>query len=641
MKEFDTRGRSIEDSTIDPANVELLRIAKKDGIDTAFDRVQKQEPKCTFCEEGVSCRTCNMGPCRITPNSPRGVCGATADTMVARGLLQNTIGGAASHMDHARHVAILLREAGMGNAPYKIKDEAKLRRVAGGLGIDGADTKDKKLLATEVANRALEDLGRQHGEDAMDWIKLHAPEERIDTWKKLGILPFGGNVVVNEGMHRRTMGVDADPVNIILGMLKTGIVDGYGGLAMSTDLQDILFGSPSPKISEAGLGVLREDYINISTHGHVPLLSEKIVDAAEELEEEAIKAGAKGINVVGLCCTGIELLERKGIPIAGNELNTETAIITGAMEAVVVDYQCIYPGLVPVADNFHTKVITTADIAKIPGAEHIDFNEKEADKVAKKIVRLAIDNFKNRDPKRVNIPNVKSKVMAGFTPEVLVAVLSKINKEDPLKPLVDAITEGKIRGAVAIVGCNNPRVKHDFMNVGIARELIKRNVLVISTGCVATAHAKSGLMNPDTAYKEAGEDLQGVLKVLGKAAGMEALPPVLNFGSCVDNSRIGDLLKALSDRIGVPIKDLPVLASAPEYTTEKALSIGTWAVSLGVTTHINPPPRISGSQLVTKILTEDAEGLVGATVFTGSDPVETARVMIEKIEEKRRKLGLN
>lgn len=622
--------------SIDPANIELMEKAFEEGIQTVFDRSKDQEPQCNYCLDGASCRNCMMGPCRITKTADRGVCGATADTMVARGLLRNVCGGASSHMDHARHVALILMEAAEGKVPYEIKDEKKLRSVAAALGIEGDGTRD---LAIKVAEKALEDLGRQKPNGTLNWIKMHAPEERIETWRKLGVLPIGGDRTMTESLHRSTMGNDADPVNITLGTIKSGLVDGYMGLHMATDIQDILFGTPSPKMVEASLGVLKEDFVNIAVHGHVPILSEKIVEAADEIDEEAKKVGAKGINVVGICCTGNELLMRQGVPMAGNELNSELAVVTGALEAVVVDVQCIYPAITEVAKSYHTKVITTSPIAKIPGAEHIEFVESRANEVAKEIVKIAIDNFKNRDPEKVKIPEFKSEAMVGFSVESIVEVLSKISPDDPLKPLIDNISNGNIKGVVAIVGCNNPKVKHDFMHVNIAEELIKHNVLVLATGCAAIAHAKSGLMSP-SGYKKAGEGLQAVLKALGEAAGVEALPPVLHFGSCVDNSRIGVLLKALSDKLGVPIKDLPVAASAPEAATEKALSIGTWAVALGITTHVNPLPRIKGSEVVTKLLTEDAEGLLGGKFIGSSDPHEAANMLVEHIESKRKQLGL-
>lgn len=631
-------GRADSDKTIDPANLDMLQVARRSGVETVFDRLERQEPKCPYCYTGVSCRNCVMGPCRITAKADRGVCGATADVMVARGLLRNTLGGTASHVDHARHVALTLLHTARGEAPYAIRDETKLRSIARALGIEDAENMEVNRLAERVALIALEDIGATHANGAR-WVKMHSTQERIETWTELGVLPEGGMLPILEGMHRTSMGNDADPVNLVLGCIKAGIADGFYGLHMSTDLQDVLFGTPKPKFARAGMGVIEPEYVNIACHGHVPILSEKIVEAAEALQEEARTAGARGIKVIGICCTGNEILERQGIPAAGNELNSELVIATGAVDAMVVDYQCIFPSLVQVAQCFHTKLITTAPIVKIPGAEHIEFDERRADEVARKIVRHAIESFKQRDPGRIHIPQFSSEVIAGFSVEALLEVLSKINNRDPLAPLVESITKGDIMGAVAIVGCNNPRVTHDLMHVELAKELIKRDILVLATGCAAHAHAKAGLMKPEGCTM-AGERLQRVLKALGEAAGIGAMPPVLHFGSCVDNSRINQLLKALSEKLNVDIKDLPVAASAPELTTEKAISIGTWAVALGVTTHVNPLPRIMGSELVTRLLTEDAEKLLGAKFIHSPDPKESADMLEQVILEKRRKLGL-
>jgi carbon-monoxide dehydrogenase catalytic subunit len=629
-----------EERSIDRANIQMLEKAEREDIRTVFKRSDDQHPHCVYCSNGVSCRNCMMGPCRLSGKDPKmtGVCGASAHTMVARGLLRNVLGGASAHIDHARHAALILLDAAEGKVPYKIKDEAKLKNIAGKLAIEDAEKKDIKELAIQVCNIALDDLGKQK-KGVMSWLGMHATKERIETWEKLGVLPVGADRTITEGMHRSHMGVDADPVNITLGTIKAGITDGFGGLHMATDMQDVLFGTPSPKVIEANLGVIDKEYINIAVHGHVPILSEKIVEAVDGLQKESRKTGAKGINVVGICCTGNELLMRQGVPIAGNELNSELAIVTGALDAMVVDVQCIYPAVVKVAESYHTKVITTSPIAKIPGAEHIEFIESQADEIAKKIVRIAIENYKNRDNAKVEIPDIKEKAIVGFSVESIVDVLKKINPEDPLKPLIDNIANGNIKGVVAVVGCNNPKVRHDFMHVKIAEELVKKNILVIATGCAAIAHAKSGLMSPE-GYKKAGSKLQEVLKALGRTVGMEAFPPVLHFGSCVDNSRIGVLLKALAEKLDVPIHDLPVAASAPEATTEKALSIGTWAVALGVTTHVNPVPRITGSSIMTKLLTEDVEGLLGARFMIGDDPVEVANMLEKHIEAKRKKLGL-
>jgi len=438
------------------------------------------------------------------------------------------------------------------------------------------------------------------------------------------------------------MGMDADPVNLILATVKQGLVDGYAGLHLGTDIQDILFGVPAPVVAEANLGVLREDHVNIVVHGHEPMLSEKIVEWARKLSDEALAVGAKGIQLAGVCCTGNEILMRQGVAMASNFLAQELAIITGAVDAMVVDVQCIMPSLARVAACYHTKIFTTSPIVKMPGAEHVDFTLSEADQKAEEIVRKAIENYRRRDKSRVDIPDVKTKMMAGFSVEAIVAALAKLDADNPLKPLVDNIANGNILGAVGTVGCNNVKVAQDSFHVNMVKELIQNNVLVVTTGCSAQALAKAGLMTPEATEKYAGDTLKAVLTAVGNAAGIGApLPPVLHMGSCVDNSRIGDLLTALAGYLKVSIKDLPVAASAPEHQHEKALSIGTWAVSLGLLTHLGIVPQIVGGKKVTEILTGDtAESLLGGRFYVETDPIKAAHGLIEHIKSKRKALGL-
>lgn len=634
----------VEERSADSATLKMLKRARELGIETIWDRYEKQLPQCGFGLLGLCCQICMQGPCRIDPfgyGPTRGNCGAPADTIVARNFVRSVAGGASAHIDHARHVALTLLKALEGKAPYEIRDEAKLRAIAERLGVP-TEGRAKEEVAKDVALKALEDFTRWEEEETLNWLKLHAPAERVETWKKLGVLPRSADREIAEAMHRTTMGVDADPVNLALAAVKTALVDGYAGLHMATDLQDILFGTPKPTVSEANLGVLREDAVNIVVHGHVPLLSEKVVEWARKLSDEAKKAGAEGgVNVVGVCCTGNEVLMRQGVPMASNYLGQELVVMTGVVEAMVVDVQCIMPALQDVVQCFHTKLITTFPIAKIPGATHVEFTEENADEAAERVVRIAIENFKNRDPRKVRIPDEKYKMMGGFSVEAILDVLRKVDPEDPLKPVIDNIAAGNIRGAVAIVGCNNVKVKQDYNHRELTKELLKNDVLVVGTGCWAYAAAKAGFMWPEATKEYAGEKLASVLEALGKAAGLEEpLPPCWHMGSCVDNSRIITLVSALADKLGVAIKDLPIAASAPEATTEKALAIGTWAVSLGILVHVGTTPPVLGSETFTKILTSEVEKLLGGKILVEPDPRKAAEKILEHINAKRKALGL-
>ena len=603
--------------------------ARKDGVETAWDRLQEQTPHCTFCEQGLSCRNCVMGPCRISPKGDkrqRGVCGADADVVVARNFGRFVAGGAAGHSDHGRDLIEVLEAIVDGHtSDYKITDEAKLTRIAAEIGIqtDGRNIMD---IARSLVDVFYADFGSRKSEVA--FLK-RAPEKRRAIWKNLGITPRGVDREIAEMMHRTHMGCDNDAPNTLLHAARTALADGWSGSMIGTELSDCLFGTPTPKMSTANLGVLKKDQVNILVHGHNPIVTEMIFKAANEPEllAKADAVGAKGINLAGLCCTGNELLMRQGVPMAGNHLMTELAIVTGAVEAIVVDYQCIMPSLVQAAACYHTKFITTANKAKFTGAIHFDFRPETAMQQAREIVELAIDGYLSRNRDRVEIPVEPVEIMTGFSNEAILNALG-----GSLDPFLDAVKAGKIRGCVGIVGCNNPKVKQDSSNVGLAKALIARDILVLATGCVTTAAGKAGLLVP-SAIEMAGPGLKEVCGSLG-------IPPVVHMGSCVDNSRILHLCALIADALGVDISDLPVGASSPEWYSEKAAAIATYAVASGINVHLGHPPNILGSQTVTNLALNGLQGLVGAVFHVEPDPVKAGEYFDQLIGDKREALGL-
>jgi len=608
----------------------MLARAEELGLETAWDRLEAMQPQCGFGELGVCCRNCNMGPCRISPfeeeGPKRGVCGATADIIVARNLIRMIAGGAAAHSDHGRDIAhtLLLTAEGKGGG-YEIKDEAKLKALAAEYGIE-TEGRSKEEIAEALARAVYAEFGKQEGPIQ---FTRRAPEKRVALWQSLGIDPRGIDREIVEIMHRTHIGVDNDPVNLILQGLKASVADGWGGSMVATELSDVLFGTPTPVRSQANLGVLKADEVNIVAHGHEPTLSEMIVAASQDPELLALaeKYGAKGINVVGMCCTGNEVLMRHGIPIAGNFLQQELAVITGAVEAIIVDVQCIMPALGALTGCFHTKFISTSPKAKFPGATHVEFHEERAYEIAKEIVRTAVENYRFRRADMVHIPDEKMECMVGFSVEAIVAALG-----GTLDPLLEAIKSGAIKGIAGVVGCNNPKVQHDYGHVNLVKELIKQDVLVVTTGCNAIATAKAGLMLPEAA-EQAGEGLKGVCKALG-------IPPVLHMGSCVDISRILVACAAIANALGVDISDLPVAGAAPEWMSEKAVSIGAYVVSSGVFTVLGTVPPVLGGPEVTKLLTEGANDVVGAAFAVEPDPFKAAQLMVDHIAEKRAALGI-
>jgi len=615
--------------TIDPTAQQSLEKADQDRIETVWDRLEKQQPQCGYGLLGICCRNCVMGPCRIDPfgNEPtRGVCGAEADTIVARNLARTIAAGAAAHSDHGRDIVEVLHLTAQGKASgYQIKDEEKLKRVAGEYGVF-VDGRAKEEIAKELAEKAMEEFGMI--KNTLQFAD-RAPEKRKEIWKNLGIWPRGLDREIVEIMHRTTMGVDADFINILLQGLRASLSDGWGGSMLATEFSDILFGTPTPKESFVNLGVLKDDTVNIIVHGHNPLMSEMVVDASRDTEiiELAKQKGANGITLAGICCTANEILMRKGIPVAGNFLLQELAITTGAVDAMVVDYQCVMPSLAPIADCYHTKLITTSPKAKIKGATHIEFDPERAFEIGKDIVKEAIEAYGNRNPDRINIPNHPVKLMAGFSAEAIIGALG-----GTVQPLIDAITAGKIRGIAAIVGCNNPKIKQDYSHVTLTKRLIENNILVVQTGCSAMANGKAGLLVPEAA-DQAGDGLKEIANALG-------IPPVLHMGSCVDISRIMNVAAAVAKELNVDMSDLPVAGAAPEWMSEKAVAIGGYVVASGIFTVLGTIPPVLGSGNVTELLTQGLEGVVGATFAVEPDPEKAAELIINHIDKKREALGL-
>lgn len=607
----------------------MLKKAETDYVETVWDRYKKQQPHCGYCELGLSCRICAMGPCRIDPfgeGPQKGVCGADADIMVARNLARMIAAGSASHSDHGRDLVEVLYKIGEGNASgYTIKDAQKLKTVAKEYGID-VSGKDEKSIAKELALAMMEDYGMK--KDAITFVS-RAPEKRLELWKKLRVVPRGIDRETSEMMHRTHMGVDNDYVSILLQAVRNSLSDGFGGSMIGTEVSDIIFGTPKPAYSSVNLGVLKEDMVNILVHGHNPVVSEMVFLAVNDpaMIDEAKEVGANGINLAGLCCTGNELMMRKQVPMAGNHLMTELTMVTGVVEAIIVDYQCIMPALGDVAKCYHTKLFSTSDKAKFPFMEHIEFNPENAKEQAYKIVSIAIQNFKNRRKDRVNIPVSPVKSMTGFSVEAIVEALG-----GSLTPLIEAIKAGKIKGAVGVVGCNNPKVKQDYGHVELIKKLIANDILVLTTGCANVAAGKAGLQLPE-AKELAGSGLKEICGALG-------IPPSLHVGSCVDNSRILVIACALANALGVDVSDLPLAGAAPEWYSEKAVAIGFYVMATGIFTVLGVMPPILGSKNITNLAINGLKDVFGAAFAVEPDPLKAADLIIEHINQKRKKLGI-
>ena len=628
--------RTPEEASCDAAAIALLECACQLDMETCFSRADALSA-CPIGSQGLCCKNCAMGPCRLTGKTERGVCGATIATVAARNFARAVSVGASAHSDHGRGLAYTLLEAATGHAPdYGVKDPVKLIEVAGYLDVPTTDEAGERRpineIAKEVALAALAEFGKVEGE----LLNLkRAPAKRQQTWHEVGIAPRAVDREVVELLHRTHVGNDQEAEHILDHTMRCALGDGWGGSMLATDISDIIFGTPAPVRSQANLGVLSKDKVNIIIHGHEPTLSEMIVAASldPEMQKYAQSKGAKGIQLAGICCTANETVMRQGVPLAGNFLQQELAILTGAVEAMVVDIQCIMQGLAPMADKFHTELITTSPKVKIEGATHIEFEEGRALEIAKEIVRRAIDRFPDRG--ETTIPDVRNPLIPGFSHEYIDYALGGFYRGS-LRPLNDAIQAGRIRGVVANIGCNNARLHHDSLFHHVVTEFLKNDILVVETGCGAIASAKQGFMTPEAAMEYAGPGLREICETVG-------IPPVLHLGSCVDNSRILTVLSQMATEggLGEDISDIPAVGMAPEWMSEKALSIATYCVASGAYVILggsNGP--VSGSEEVLRIMTEVWEKKVGGKLEFIEDAEEIVKRSIEHIDKKRADLGL-
>ena len=635
-------------ASVDLATQEMITRSHELGIETIFDRAVTMK-QCNIGIQGTCCKNCAMGPCRLPltkeiegEDTRKGLCGATANTIAARNFARMIAAGASAHSDHGRSVAeVFLAAAKKETNDYKIKDSLKLLAIAPDYGVEtkvevNGEMVDRDIdeIAVEVAEAALNEWGKPHGNLL---VPKRFPSTRYELWKKLGVLPRNIDREVVDIMHRTCIGVDQDYKNIMKQGVRCSLAD-LSGSWMATDLQDVMFGTPSPLVSEANLGIMKQDHVNIIVHGHEPILSEMIVAAAQskEMIELANKIGAKGIQLGGICCTANEVLQRHGVPNAGNFLQQELAIITGACDAMVVDVQCVIQNLANVAKCFHTKLVTTHPMARMeqPNVLHIEFDEHHAMEDAIRIVTMAIENFKNRGD-NIQIPPYKESQVAGFSVETIRYHLGGTFRGS-YYTLNDNIINGRIRGVAGVVGCNNARQKHNEAHLTVVKELIKNDVIVLTTGCGGITCAMAGLLQPDTAAAYCGPGLAEICEVVG-------IPPVLHMGSCVDNSRIinAAIQVVKAGGMGNDLCDWPVAGSAPEWMSEKAIAIGQYVVACGIYTVFGGKFHSSGAPVFHDHLNKDMEKIYGGMWDVEADPVKHAQLMIAHIDRKRKELGID
>lgn len=609
---------------------EMYQKVSAEGVTNVVDRFKAQEKgRCPFCSVGLSCQLCSMGPCRIGKEKPYGACGIDAAGMVIRNFVHKNMLGTEAYTYHAIEAAKTLKATALNRTPYEIKDVEKLKWFANMLGIHGDDVKE---LANKVADFVIADLSSV---ERSKLVEIFAPEKRNEVWKKLGIIPSGVfQELLTVGTSAMT-NVDSNYVSLAKKSMAMSIATCLAGQLSLEIIQDILFGTPMPHESHADLGILDPEFVNVAVDGHEPFVAVALIKLAEreEFQRRAKEAGAKGLRIIGFIETGQEVLQRIDSPvfagIVGNWIVQEFALATSCIDVFAADMNCALPSL-PEYQRYGVRIIPVSKVVRFRGInEAMDYEPEKVEKIAEKLIEMAIENFKKRDKDKALRIQKKQKILVGFSTEAILKALG-----GNLDPLLNAIKSGDIKGIVALVSCttlkNGP---HDYNTVTIAKELIKRGILILSMGCGNAALQVAGLTSLD-AIELAGEGLKKVCRALG-------IPPVLSFGTCTDVGRCAYLVRLIADALNVDIPQLPIAVTAPEYMEQKATIDAVFALAYGITTHVSPIPPITGSEDAVKLLTEDLESLTGGKVLVEEDPIKAAELIERVILNKREKLGLN
>ena len=624
---------------------ELHNVLHQDHLTNSFDRAEAQGKRCSFCEQGISCQLCSNGPCRIKPGAERGVCGIDADAMAMRNLMFLNTMGTATYTFHAKEVAKTLKATALGKTPFQIKDEAKLRNFAGKLGIKSGKGISGKLgiktemstkeIAIAVADTIIAEINSDSDTELSN-VLLFAPKSRIELWRKLGILPGGPLHEVMDAVSSTMTNMDGDYVSLAKKALRLGISCIYGSQIPLEMAQDVLFGTPQPHAVNVDLGIIDPSYVNIAANGHEPFIGAALIKAAHEPknQETARKAGAKGLHIIGSIETGQELVQRFQtddvfVGLTGNWLSIEPALATGCIDVLAMDMNCSPPAMGGYQDKYNTSLVSVSKLINVPGMkDQMVYKPEEAAAQAQKLIDISIENFKKRKGKATNPSSIKQNAVVGFSTEACLGALG-----GTLDPLLDVIKKGTLKGVVALVSCTTLRDSgQDVNTLKMARELIKRDILVISAGCGNAALQVGGLTTLE-AKQEAGPGLKAVCELL-------KIPPVLSFGTCTDTGRITLLVTAVADALGVDPSALPVAVTAPEYMEQKATIDAIFALAFGLYTHVAPLPPVGGAPRLVKLLTEDIEGITGGKIAVQTDMVEAANGIEAHIMKKRAALGL-
>lgn len=617
----------------DPAVREMLKRAKQINFNTVFDRFDAQQPQCAFGLSGVCCKNCSMGPCKITPRSPKGVCGADEDLIVARNLLRSVAGGVAQHGMHAREMILMLKWAAMKKAEIPIIGKYKVLETAKALHIP-VQHRQFKNITIDVCNRLLDDLSRSEPEP-YEMIEVFASEERKKVWKELDILPISAYHEVFEAMHKTGCGVDGDWESVMKQFLRCGLAFTYSSVVGTAIATDSLLGVGDRTTSKVNVGALKEGFVNIAVHGHLPVLVREIVRIGHSKEyiDLAKKAGAKGIQFYGICCSALSAMYRyEGVIPLSNAISAELVLGTGALDLWMADVQDVFPSIMDVAHCFQTTVITTSDSTRLPGAEHIGYdhhhsNIEQTQEIAAKIVKRAIESFEARKGIPVFIPPYEVEAEVGFSVEYI------YKRFGSFEPIAQAIKEGKILGIVNLVGCTNPKVMYEKAILDVCDVLLKNNILVLTNGCASFPLMKMGYCQcSESAYAHCGESLKEFLH--------PDLPPVWHVGECIDNGRSSAIFAGLAEIFGKPLYEMPFSFASPEWANEKGVGAALGFRLQGINTYHCIEPPIHGSKNVIHFLKEGTKNTLNSVMVVEADPVVLANKIVSDIKEKRAKLGI-
>ena len=627
-KTFPSKDEVLE-NTPDPAVREMILRQNQLGFDTTFDRFDSQQPQCGFGMAGICCKICNMGPCKITSKSPKGVCGADADLIVARNLLRSAAAGAAQHGMHGREVILSLKWAAEGKLDLPILGQQKIKDTAKAFGIK-TERRSIKKIASELADILLEDMSRTVPGD-YKIIEALGSEERKKVWKELDILPISAYHEVFEAYHKTGVGTDGDWKSIMQQFLRCGLAFTYSGVVSTSIATDGLFGVGDRVTSKVNIGALKKGYVNIAVHGHLPTLVSEIVRVGQEEKfiNLAKEAGAKGIRFYGICCSGLSAMYRyAGVIPLSNAVSAELVLGTGALDLWIADVQDVFPSIMEVAKCFRTTVVTTSESARLPGAERFEYdhhhsNIGETRELAEKIVLRGIESFKDRQGIPVYIPPYEVDAEVGFSPEY-------VHKHyGSMKPLYEAVKEGKILGIVNIVGCNNPKVVYEKCVIDVANALLRNNILILTNGCASFPLMKMGYCNV-SGQEHAGESLK---EFLGD------LPPVWHVGECIDNTKSSGIFAGVAGEAGKPLYEMPFAFSSPEWSNEKGIDAALGFRLMGINSYHCVEAQIHGSKNVIEFLKEGTKELLGSVMVVDTNPDSLGEKIVADIIEKRKALG--